>query len=90
MCSTTQIPNRLLELSFHSPGPVSDTFAFSKAFSHDKIFTGKILSGKFSIKNRDKQHQKLKKTPLYSHMTDLDLFLKAGLHFIYKLAMMQM
>lgn len=59
MCSTSQIPNRLLELSFHSPGPISDTFALSKAFSHARIVTGKILSGKCSIKNRDKQHQKI-------------------------------
>lgn len=37
-----------------------------------------------------KSSKNLEKTPLYSHMTNLDLFLKAGLHFIYKLAMMQL
>lgn len=87
MRSASQIPNRLLELSFHSPGPISDTFALSKAFSHARIVTGKILSGKCSMRIGTSSIKKLKKTPLYSHMTDLDLFPKAGLHFIYKLAM---
>lgn len=70
MCSTSQIQKRLLELSFHSPGliPLHYPGRVSEAFRHARIFTGKILSGKRNIKNRDKQCQKIEEnSAIQSH-----------------------
>lgn len=81
--STSQIPNVATELSLSTIQgqhliPSHYSGRVGEAFSHAKTLTGKTLSGKGNLMSRigSNRDKRLKKSPLYSHTIDLDLFLK--------------